>query len=211
MGWGMEWNHFEATTTLDCEAHETHETLYQLMQGVTDEQLTVDKEFRSMTWNTRGLSAILEARILSENYTEGARKPAKIGQGQDLFHTVERGDDTTHVVFHPNLMEAKANFHRGDNLDHYFEYYRDGTDADPSPRVFHTDMRFNPYPWSNNLMDPNTGEPLEWVYYTTLDETYPGGWAPMPPSELFWWLPKLGILDRNGVLQLRPMIAQWWT
>jgi hypothetical protein len=35
-------------------------------------------------------------------------------------------------------------------------------------------------------------------------------WAPAVPSEIHWYLQRFEILDREGVCQLRPVIAQWW-
>jgi hypothetical protein len=91
-----------------------------------------------------------------------------------------------------------------------FEAYRTGQEGDCDPRDFVTFTKFGHCPFSNFLMDPRTGDPLEWDIFSRLDKTYPNGWAPAVPSEIRWWTKKLGIFDDAGVNKLRPLIAQYW-
>lgn len=224
MGWGMTWNDFEMATTLDCEGHETSDALDRVLSAATDEDLTVPKDVRSLSWSTRHVNAIFDDRLLAldidfiEEVVEGTdgavvreRVPPKLAQGNDLCTVTMTPDDLLHVIFFPNATTAKRWTHFDNDLDYAFEQYRDG---DPGrdggvPRDFAHFMRFNPYPFTSFLMDKD-GKPLEWQMFSQLDEAYPDGWFPAVPSEIRWWTQKLGIFDDAGVNKLRPILAQYW-
>lgn len=226
IGWGMEWNKFEELTTLDCEAHETSEKLWEVFDKATDADLTVPWSHRSETWRSKPphRTVILDHRLLAltmdfsgdeteidENGVERRRRiEGPIARASDLFKMAMDPDNTHAIVFFPNAREAKHWFRYDDMIDYQFEALRDGRDGDPNPRDFIVWPKFGHYPYSNYIMDANTGEPLEWDLFSRLDETYPQGWAPDVPSEIRWYLPKLGLLDEKGVNQLRPIVAQWW-
>lgn len=223
MGWGMEWNAFEEATTLDCQTHETWDAVDEAMCKATDADLTMTMKERKESWNTRGITVVHDNRLLALDMTFDDEKPSmadgyrhrvepKLAVADDLWTTVWNGDDITHVIFWPNARTAKKWFRRDDDLDYAFEAQRDGYGGDPAARDFVQFMKFNPYPYSNYIMEPDSGNPLEWVAFFELDREYEKtGWAPAPATELRWWLPKLSILDLAGVNKLRPMIAQWWS
>lgn len=222
MGYGMPWNDFEMGTTLDCEAHETADKLYEVLELATDADLTVPMKFRDALFYSNARprrSAIMDNRILALGMTfegegdERKRRDPRLLQATDLFQTVYSEDDLAHVIFMPNATYARQWYRYNDDLDYKFEEYRDGPPGDNGggPRDFVHVLKFGPYPFGNFLMDPATGQALEWDLFHRLDKTYPNGWVPDIPSELRWWLPNLGILDEKGVNKLRPCIAQWWS
>lgn len=217
MGWGLDWNRFEMISTLPCEGHETSEVLYDVMRKATSADLTVPEDFRKMTWNSTGINSIIEPVLLARdlNFRERrgkAKQKPKLAAPNELYHLVMDCDNTHAVVFLPSALFIKIWYHYTDDLDYYFEQYREGAakSADTNMRDVLETMKFGPYPFGNLLMDPRTGEPLEWDSFHRLDKTYPNGWAPGVPSELRWWVKKLGILDDAGVNELRPMLAQYW-
>ena len=214
MGYGLDWNRFEMISTLGCEGHETSEKLYDVMRKATSEDLTIPEEFCRMTWHTKYVGSIIEPILLASdlNHREEKGGNPKLASPTDLFHLVMDCDDTHAIIFLPSALYLKSWYHYADDLDYYFEQYREGAakSADTNTRDVLETMKFGPYPFGNLLMDPRTGDPLEWDSFHRLDRTYPNGWAPGIPSELRWWLKKMGVLDDAGINELRPMIAQYW-
>lgn len=220
IGWGMAWNDFEATTIIDCEAHETWDNLEEIMSVATDEILTVPMEERRETRNARGIPSIFDNRILALNmefdHEAGPdengyvrRIPPALGSPDDLWKTISDGDDIAAVLFAPNALLGRQWHRYANDLDYVFEAFRDGPLGDAEPRDFLYFAKFGHYPYSNYLMDKD-GNPLEWETFHRLDKTYPQGWYPAVPSEIRWYLKRLGIMDDAGVNKLRPIVAQWW-
>lgn len=227
IGWGLEWNRFEELTTLGCEAHETDDALRAAFDNARPEDLVVPMSIRDQAFYAGPgprRSIMIDNNLLALDFefddteTEAdedgkerrKRIPPKLARPDDLFTTVSDPDNTQAVMFFPNASEAKRWYRFDDMLDYQFEALRDGRDGDPTPREIIEWPKFGHYPYSNHLMDPRDGSPLAWDVFWRLDETYPDGWAPDVPSEIRWYLPKLGVLDDAGVNQLRPILAQWW-
>lgn len=224
MGWGMDWNTFEELTTIDCEAQDTSNKLDEILGSATDADLTVPAAERKRTWGNRGVNVIMDDRLLALDmeFTEGTvldedgherrmRVEPELGRAGELYQLVMDPDNTHAVLFFPNVPTARQWNRRDDSLDYSFEAYRDGPPGRDggAPRQFRHVMDFNPYPYSNYLMDKD-GKPLEWVMFSALDREYPDGWYPAVASEIRWYLRKLNTLDDAGINRLRPMIAQWW-
>jgi hypothetical protein len=214
LGWGMTWSDFEMATDLDAEAHEIADALDRRLSAATDADLTVPMEvYDAIFYAPSGARRfpIGEIRLLARTDTNGGRREASVGPASDLFELVRDGDDPSHVVFFPSLAYRRAWHRRSDDIDLAFESHRSGPAGDDGMRRIVEFTKFGHYPFANSLMDPASGAPLEWQAFWRLDEAYPSGWAPDVPSEIRWYLPKLGILDTKRVEMLRPMLAQWWT
>ncbi|QSY98629.1 hypothetical protein J2J97_32515 (plasmid) [Rhizobium bangladeshense] len=215
IGWGIEWNAFEATTILDCEGHDTWEKLDAVLSAATDETLTVPMDERQETRRARGVSPIFDNRLLALDMEfagegdERHRVEPKLANATTLRATVMDPDNTHAVLFFPNADYARKWHRRYDDLDYAFEAYRNGPPGDAEPRDFWHVAKFGWFPFANYLMDKD-GNPLEWESFHRLDYTYPEGWYPAVPSEIRWYLKKLGIMDDAGVNKLRPIVAQWW-
>jgi hypothetical protein len=216
MGYGLLWPKFEELTQLAWTEDGSTETLYNRFAALTDADLTVPDEVYSANWKSRD-PAILEKRLLSTVFTDGARKDAVLGRSVDLFKLVGY-DDTHAVIFFPNLTYAKRWYRWDDDLDYAFEQWRNAPDtvaptewADPEtqgdPREFVTQMRYGPYPFTNMLMGPD-GAHRDWDHYIRVQGNK--DLLPAIPSEIRWYLTAHGILSNEGVNQLRPLLAQWW-
>lgn len=216
MGWGMPWDAFEEATILDCEAQDTSDRLDQIFSAATDADLTVPEDVRKHSWNTRGVNVIVDPRLLAldmeftDEVVDGkrVRVEPELAKASDLYHQAINADRTLAVIFLPNATYAESWVRFDDDLDYAYEQYRNG-DNEGEPREIVQTMKFNPYPFSNFLMDKD-GNPLEWEAYFLLDETYPDGWFPAVPSEIRWYLKQLGIMDDAGINKLRPMLVQTW-
>lgn len=219
IGWGMEWDAFEETVILDCEAQDTFDVVDDIFSSATDADLTIPMEERSRLLKRRGVPSPIDNRLRALDFkfdaeridTDGNRLRIgpKLGQSSDLWQTVMDPDSKHAVLFFPNVSYAEKWNRSWDDLDYAFEAYRDGPPGDAPPRDFHHVAKFGFYPFSNYLMDKD-GHPLEWESFHRLDHMYPDGWYPAVPSEIRWYLKKLGIMDDAGVNKLRPMICQWW-
>lgn len=212
MGWGMPYKLFEELCLVKDEDG-SDEAVYSVLSKLTDEDLTVDdKLYRALFYGDGEKSyPIFQRRLLATGYDEHGKDPSKAGRATDLYTTVSTPDDTTDIIFFPNLW-YRSKWHRwDDDMDYAFERYRDGdTDTEYSgePRDFTTYTKFGHYPWTNELMDEN-GNPVPWEHFTLLKRR--SDWYAAVPSEIRWYLTQFGIMDQKGVNLLRPVIAQWWS
>lgn len=222
MGWGMP---FKRLAELNGVAEKDRNSawLYDRFDGKTPADLTVPDELCKELWNTRYVMSILQPDLLSRKFACGphersALRPDDFGRAVDLFTTVSRGvDETSDVIFFPTLHYREEWYRRSDDMDYEFEQWRTSIrenetvyavrGAQDSPVEHVTYLPYNPYPFTNHLMLTD-GSPQPWEHYTEV-EKHPE-WLPAVASELRWYLPKLGVLDEKGVLELRPVIAQWW-
>lgn len=211
MGWGMPWNDFEANTLLDCEAHETNEALYNLMDKSDPKKFVIPKKVISETWKTRNVPSILTTNILDRKFNFGpGRKKRDVGPATDLYDIISSPDEYFDIVFFPNL-NYREKWHRyDDDMDYAFEQWR-GDDLtrknDDGPREFTKYLPYGFYPYANFLMLED-GTPVEWKPYWELEKR--DDIFPAVPSEIRWWTKNLGIFDDAGVNKLRPVIAQYW-
>lgn len=210
IGYAMPWHRFEELTMLDCEAHLTRQTLEEVFDALTDQDLTVDMETYDHLFYKSEEPSIGEIRLLSKTYTNGGRKPAVIGCARDLYVIAQTDEqEDCHIIFFPNLNYRSSWYRSMDTLDWSFERWREGTDryASPAPDTFYKYVDFGHERWSYSLMNKE-GMPEPWRHFLDLrDEKHI---VPAPPSEIRWYLTKHRILDNAGVNQLRPIVAQWW-
>ncbi|SCW95975.1 hypothetical protein [Ancylobacter rudongensis] len=216
IGYGMPWAKFNELTALPRDENGASESLYSVFGSATDEQLTVpDEHYKELFYGESRRPVILEKRLLSETFTNGGREKAEIVSGHQLFQIVSTPDDTEHVMFFPNADYGRRWYRWDDMLDYQFEAYRDSVpegdvvsrgDSCP-PRDFANYLPYGHYPFANDLMLAD-GTPVAWNHFTIV-ERHPE-WLPAVPSEIRWYLQKLGVLTDAGVNELRPLLAQWW-
>lgn len=210
MGWGMPYKQFEELCLVKDEDG-SGEAVYSVLNKLTDDDLTVDDKLYRALFYGEGLTPypIFQKRLLATDYDVFGKEPSKAGNAADLFAAVSTPDETTDIIFFPNLWYRSKWFRWDDDLDYAFEQHRNtGDDNLDEPRDFTTYTEFGPYPWTNSLMSID-GDPIAWDHYTLLKRR--SDWLPAVPSEIRWYLTQFGIMDRDGVNQLRPMIAQWWS
>lgn len=209
MGWGMPINKFEDFYTGPADEYGVTESLYELFNKLTDADLTVDDYVYRALFYGDGLKPhpICQKRLLAAEYNSDIRDYDKIGSATDLFAFVSTPDETTDVIFFPNLYYRSRWCRWDDDLDFAFERYRSNND-DNEPRDFTRYVRFGHYPWTNDLMDIN-GNPVHWDHYTALNQRT--DWLAAVPSEIRWYLTQYGVMTQQGVNELRPVIAQWWS
>lgn len=209
MGWGMSIARFDELCQLPKDEDGVTESLHTAFTRLSDEDLTVDDKIYRALFYGDGLKPypILQKRLLATGYDTYGVDPSPAGRATDLYTFVSTPDETTDVMFFPNLWYHSKWYRWDDDLDYAFERYRDD-DNDGSPRDFTKYVRFGHYPWQNSLMDCN-GDPCEWQHYTLLNKR--DDWLPAVPSEIRWYLTQHGIMDHAGVNELRPLVAQWWS
>lgn len=209
MGWGMPYTRFEELCLVKDEDG-SGEAVYSILSKLTNEDLTVDDNLYRALFYGDELKPypIFQKRLLATGYDVHGEEPSKAGRATDLYTTVSTPDETTDIIFFPNLWYRSKWYRWDDDLDYAFERTRDIDEDKCDPRDFTTYTRFGHYPWTNELMSAN-GDPIPWDHFTLLKRR--SDWLPAVPSEIRWYLTQFGIMDREGVNQLRPVIAQWWS
>ena len=220
IGYGMPWHDFENEVILDCEAHDTLEVFRDIFDNATSEFLTVEMEFyKELFYGKDPVPSIGELQLLSRTYTDGNRRPADIGPADDLYQLVfgPNDDDPRDVIFFPNLTYRKEWCRRSDYLDQMIEAHRpenNGNIWQSKDRIRYLNEGFGL--WSYFIMEPD-GKPVRMDDYRFPISPQEQKWArdvkvvPQVPSEIRWYLKKLGIMDDAGINKLRPVIAFWWT
>ncbi|WP_315922419.1 hypothetical protein [Mesorhizobium sp. SP-1A] len=220
IGYGMPWHDFENEVILDCEAHKTKQVFENIFDSATDEMLTVPLEEHNKVWyGTDPIPSFSELRLLSKTYTDGNRKPADIGRAEDLYQLVFGPDDRDprHIIFFPNLTYRKEWCRRSDYLDQMIERWRPGMTEDnwrPEDRIRYLNEGFDVF--CHYIMEPD-GTPIRMDDYRFPITPEEQRWkenlkvVPQIPSEIRWYLKKLGIMNDAGINKLRPIIAYWWT
>lgn len=224
MGWGMSIDKLVLNYKgpLDTEhSHGVYEVtngLYNLFDDadVNSEAFNVPEEvcqhsFRNKA-NKDGMAQcfITEPHLLSVRSTDYGRIPFAPGAASKLFDFIGY-DDYTDIVFYPDLHTQSSWRRYNDDLDYFFEQWRGddvSRDAEPEIRDFVKYIPYNPYPYSNNLMNLEGGHE-DWERFTELRKR--PDLVPAVHSSIRWYLTKLGVMDNEGVNQLRPVIAQWWS
>lgn len=204
MGYGMPWHQFQQQSTLG--ANDTHNKLWEIFDAAKSPQLTVPEEIRKKSFSLDG-SPIFEPYILAKSFTDFGRRPdVELGVASDLFFTTGY-DDIEHIGFLPDLTYRDKWYRYNDDLDYFSEQYREDSEGQADMREFVTYTRFGPYPFSNDLMAAD-GSRVPWDHHVNLRKRT--DWAPAVPASIRWYLKTLGVMDDEGVNQLRPLIAQWW-
>ena len=209
MGWGMPSKRFDELCLVRDEDGSC-EALDSVLSKLTDSDLTVDDKLYRALFHGDGLKPypILQKRLLATGYDDKGQEPSPAGRATDLYTLVSTPDETTDIIFFPNLWYRSKWYRWDDDLDYAFEQYRDDGNNDGYPRDLTTYGSFGPHPWTNELSDLD-GNPIKWENHTLLAKRT--DWMPAVPTEMRWYLTQHGILLNDGVNQLRPVIAQWWS
>ena len=205
MGYGMPWDRFAALCPLPIGPDGLWGALDASLGAATPEAMTVPREDRyEVTALGHRRLRVLGPHLLAVGFGLGTWVPTEFGEARALCAIVGDGDSDDHVLFFPSV-DLAARWHRvDDDLDYAFERWRGGP-GEPRGFARYADAAFHPH--EGERMD-GTGRSLA---------PAPGSWdaqdpgaAPAVPAEIRWYLPRLGILDLPGTLELRPLIAQWW-
>lgn len=209
MGWGMPYTQFEELCLVKDEDG-SGEAVYSVLSKLTDADLTVDDRVYRALFYADGIKPypIIQKRLLATKYDGHSLPLSPAGAPADLFEIISTPDETTDIIFFPNLYYRDKWFRWDNELDYAFEKIRDPDEDKCGPRDFTTYTKFGHYPWTNDLMDVN-GIPVAWDHFTNLSKRQ--DWLPAVPSEIRWYLTQFDIMDNQGVNQLRPLIAQWWS
>lgn len=131
----------------------------------------------------------------------------------DMVHFIgyEEGSYTD-VLFIPSERFIKQWYRHDDGIDYAEERWFGGNtrsdDIGRSEDIVKY-VTYGHYPYSNNLMGPD-GSYEAWRCYKE-PEGKELSILPCPPAELVYWTQKTDMLNKNGVLKLKPMIATWWS
>jgi hypothetical protein len=216
IGWGMPWNQFVELCNAP-DKSDASDWLYDEFGKLTDQDLTVDDAVHKALCygdNVVQPPIIIQKRLLATKYDEFGKPPSPAGRAEDLFTLTWSGDDIEHIIFYPAIYRRKDWYRSDDDMDYAFEAVR-GEQGEPAEseegygaRNITVYRRYGHYPWSNYIMD-HDGNPLPWDHYALLNKR--DDWVPGIPSEIRWYLTQFDIMYNQGVNQLRPIVAQWWS
>ena len=198
IGYGMPWSDFIQNTVIEDSGEGLNESLYNTLNSISEMPKPSEKEFSKFSLN--------ESQYCHFEILDGREG----GSLYDLCHTTGY-DYTEHIIFLPCHHFLKW-YRYSDAIDWTEERWF-GSDGrnDVSGRLEDTVryLGYGHYPFSNNLMHPD-GSHKPWKHFSELygtEEIYPA----CPPGEIVYWTQKAGVLTREGVLKLRPILATWWS
>lgn len=216
MGYGMPWERFQELCTLPLcgdDDDELWDVLFNTFNGFKEADLTMTKEERREFSEGPLRPAIIDGNLLHLDFKIGrGGGDVEVGHAGDLFTFVSNPDYTTDVIFFPNLVWGKKWLRTRDSLDLVFDAYgHDGGEG--VQRHFTNYRRFGFYPYGQYAMTkdgtPVEGEPMVSFEDNPLSED--DDIVGAVPGEIRWYMTKHGILTNEGVNELRPVLAQWWT
>jgi len=217
MGYGMPWEKFEALCTLPVcgdDDDEMWEVLFNTFNGFKENDLTMSKEERSEFSSGQHRPFIITRNLLQLDIKLGSDAPVEVGHGGDLFTFVGNLDKTTDVIFFPNLVWGKKWYRTADILDLVFDTYGEGG-GDGEHRYYTNYRRLGFYPYGQYVMTkdgtPVDGEHIVNFTFEDVPLTDEHEIVGAVPGEIRWYMTKHGILTNEGVNELRPVLAQWWT
>jgi hypothetical protein len=210
MGWGIRFDTFKKITLLK---NFNYDSLYDVFDDLksTGKDLIVPDEWNKKRAEEFGnWTYIIDKDLLNPQYDK-TLGPLQTSYDYQLFEMAGYGDakDKSRVViFYPNRSYRNSWYRYDDALDYtFFQYPKGVKNPDPSPKDYIRFMKFNPYPYTNNLMTKE-GKYYPWKHFIELNEL--DDWAPCVPHEIIWYTTELGIFDEKGSLELRPVLAEWW-
>lgn len=216
MGWGLTEPQMQEHAAFDFNPDDVGEALWDHLWNIKDLTLPLDVSARFRYNNREEL--IFTRNLLNKEFKFDADVPT-FESAEDLHKSVYtfgsqlgiEGEGTKLHLFAPCGVYAKKWFRFNDDLD-YAECCLDDASTDPDPvgkdvmldRI--VEMRHNPYPYTNNLMDAE-GNSVKW---TTYGRNLRPELLPEPPLELVWWLTEYKVIKPGSWIHLRPYFARWW-
>jgi hypothetical protein len=218
IGYGMPWSRF---TQLYKQLHETndvHGHLWQLLDKLEHAALIIPKEYRKSSYP--GILGepmshptpvhILEPNLLARGVTLGGRIDVPIGRPSDLVQIVQDPDNVHEIMFFPSAMYAKQWVHYGDAVDYAFEMWGKQSDGKRGNADDWTSVtkyiETGHGSFSELLMHPD-GTRAEYDYWWERGDE---GMLAGIPEEIRWFLKTFNILPDHAIIEVRPLIAQWW-
>ena len=212
MGWGITKKRFQEISSLSPD--DATEDLYDVMSKT--KKLIVPDDICKKTFDTLNVAPILDRNLLAKNFVEFSKQKnsrrEKI-RPTDLYSHVILEDDKEDdvLIFFPSGHYAKKWFRYNDDMDYAEERWANGGDVSAEGRMEQRVVwtAFNPYPFTNFIVNKTTGESLPWDHFLNLRKR--NDWIPAVPEEIKWWTTHLGIFTPKTVLELRPVFATWWS
>nr|WP_250808555.1 hypothetical protein [Neorhizobium tomejilense] len=208
IGWGMPWFEFEALTTLDCEAHDTRNSLEKAFNGSPPDVFEIDDSEYEAAFNRAPRAVYLTTNPLHCNILVHNGDKFILGEPSELFQVINASEDGSgdHVVFYPDCYHARLWQRVDDDIDLALHYYGGSRDAEIDNGAHVKYVGFGHGAWKTSLMTEE-GRPHEWLPFHELRKRL--DIVPRVPLEMRWFLSRLGILDDNGINKLRPLVARW--
>ena len=214
IGWGIPTELFESNVAFEIGEDGLDESLYEKLSSIT-ELVIPERSVNNIFENWRGF--IYEPNLLKKRLSLTGQKDFEVFPSAENLHihVSDYDGDTKIHLFLPNGAYYDE-FYRYDNT---LDYTESRYNLNSSPSEPHTatgkllddpcqdllvKLEYNPYPWTNDLMDA-AGAPVSW------DLNNDAGIVPRPPAELRWWLTSTGILKEDAWKLLRPYYAKWWS
>lgn len=201
IGYGMPWKEFTQFSPLSDQLRDS--SFYEVFKD--EDGCKFNEPFISDSDEFKTKYALHDKQFLSFKIAEEKTI-------SDLIYMIGY-DDPEHILFMPSEYHIKKWYRYDDGID-YAE--RRWPNKDNLTRKYegngHLDeikyLPYGHYPYTNNLMD-TLGNHVKWTnfmdFYDKEDSI-----IPEPPSSIVYYTQKLGILNKAGVLRLKPMIATWW-
>lgn len=217
LGYGMPWHQFEEKVIIDCEAHQTCEEIDNIFSNTNSDDLTIPMEnIKRILCDIGYIPPFSEVQLLAKEYTDGGRRKVDIGAANDLYELVfgPDDDDPRHIIFFPNLIKRERWMRRSDYLDQMLHQYMSNGLNWRQDHILYLKEGIDNY--CHYVMEPD-GTPIDFSQYAfpvteeekRLKERTEV--VPQIPSEIRWYLKKLGIMDDAGINGLRPVVAHWWS
>lgn len=225
-GWGLTPDQFmEYSNDEGKDLYSKFDSLYNRLSK--EQSLVIPySDFQEVDDNTKwGSNHLIEADLLQggldpnfgwpkDRYLGIAelkmRKDQHLKSVSDLFTSVMDPDNLNLILFYPDARWKDEMFRYDNMLDLCLASFPLESETRPQNPLYDKiqEQKFNPYPYTNGLMNKETGEAEPWDYFTRLEKRT--DWAPAPPKQLIWWLNKHNVLKDNSWIKLRPYICRWF-
>lgn len=220
MGWGLtpaQLKEHAAFASKDADESEVAEELWDHLRSIK----TLIPPITNHKLEYAGKEDFIFVKnLLNKNFKLEDKSEDLFDTAEDLYQSVYTFDTQLGIedegtklhLFVPNGYYAKKWFRYNDDLD-YNESCLDDASTPPDPfgqgpgSDLVAEMRHNPYPYTNNLMDAEGNS----VLWTAFGRNLRPKLLPEPPLELIWWLTESGVLKPGAWIHLRPYFARYWS
>lgn len=197
LGWGMPIKKFEKYSLVPDEDEET-------IHGILTEckELLIPKGLHEKRVIFSGHN------LLSKEFNYPGTPSPKDAKNASNLIRFAGSDDAEHVIFYPSMYFLETWFRFDDAIDYAF-----ATNITKEMKNTWKYLKHGHYPFNIDRMNLK-GEHQDRDNYEILrftDKKKAAKIVPEVPFELRWWVKELKILDDEGVNQLRPIMASWWS